>query len=50
MLELAGVKDVWSFSRGRTRSKYNTLMAVYRALLTINNIKNVSAIKIKATA
>ncbi len=50
MLELAGIKDVWSFSRGRTRSKYNTLMAVYRALLTINSIKNVEELKIKATA
>ncbi|MGC8648815.1 MAG: 30S ribosomal protein S5 [Candidatus Micrarchaeia archaeon] len=40
MLEFAGVKDLWSFSRGRTRTKYNVLFAVYRALLNIENIKN----------
>jgi ribosomal protein S5 len=32
MLELAGVKDIWAFSRGRTRARYNTVVAVYRAL------------------
>lgn len=41
MLELAGVKDVWTFSRGRTRAKYNTLVAVYRALEEINSMKNI---------
>ncbi|MGI0100104.1 MAG: 30S ribosomal protein S5 [Candidatus Micrarchaeaceae archaeon] len=41
MLELAGVKDAWSFSRGRTRARYNTAMAVYRALGSINEMKNV---------
>ena len=41
-LELAGVKDVWSFSRGRTRAKYNTVLAVYRALGSINKMKNIS--------
>ncbi|EET89871.1 MAG: 30S ribosomal protein S5 [Candidatus Micrarchaeales archaeon] len=43
MLELAGLKDVWSFSRGRTRTKYNTLMAVYNALGNIISMKNVSS-------
>jgi small subunit ribosomal protein S5 len=42
MLELAGVKDIWAFSRGRTRAKYNTVMAVYKALGSINEMKNVS--------
>jgi small subunit ribosomal protein S5 len=42
MLELAGVKDAWTFSRGRTRAKYNTVMAVYRALGSINEMKNIS--------
>ncbi len=42
MLELAGVKDAWAFSRGRTRARYNTVMAVYRALGSINQMKNVS--------
>jgi small subunit ribosomal protein S5 len=41
-LELAGLKDAWTFSRGRTRSKYNTLLAVYRALGHINSMKNIS--------
>ncbi len=40
MLELAGVKDAWTFSRGRTRARYNTLVAVYRALRSINRMKN----------
>ncbi len=40
MLELAGVKDLWSFSRGRTRAKYNTLLAVYRALRKEASMKN----------
>ncbi len=39
-LELAGVKDIWAFSRGRTRSRYNAVMAVYRALGSINKMKN----------
>ena len=40
-LELAGLKDVWTFSRGRTRSKYNMLLAVFRALEEINHMKNI---------
>jgi len=47
MLELAGVKDIWTFSRGRTRSKYNTLLAVYNALGSINSMKNISESAIK---
>ncbi len=47
MLELAGVKDLWSFSRGRTRAKYNTLLAVYRALRSEAAIKNVELIEAK---
>ncbi|HIH50000.1 TPA: 30S ribosomal protein S5 [Candidatus Micrarchaeota archaeon] len=42
MLELAGVKDAWEFSRGRTRAKYNTVLAVYRALGSINEMKNIT--------
>jgi len=42
MLELAGVKDAWTFSRGRTRARYNTVVAVYRALGSINEMKNVT--------
>ena len=50
MLELAGVKDLWSFSRGRTRAKYNVLMATYRALLNIEGMKNISEISAKSRA
>jgi small subunit ribosomal protein S5 len=50
MLVLAGVKDLWSFSRGRTRAKYNVLMATYRALLNIESMKNVSEISAKSKA
>ncbi|MGC8571856.1 MAG: 30S ribosomal protein S5 [Candidatus Micrarchaeia archaeon] len=49
MLEFAGVKDLWSFSRGRTSTKYNVLLAVYRALLNVESMKNSENImKIKA--
>ncbi len=44
MLELAGVKDLWSFSRGRTRTKYNVLFATYRALLSTESMKNIAEI------
>jgi small subunit ribosomal protein S5 len=47
MLELAGVKDLWSFSRGRTRTKYNVLMATYKALLKISSMKNIAEITTK---
>jgi small subunit ribosomal protein S5 len=42
MLELAGVKDLWSFSRGRTRAKYNVLMATYKALMNNQSMKNIA--------
>ena len=29
VLELAGVKDVWTFARGRTRDIYNTSLICY---------------------
>lgn len=45
MLELAGVKDLWSFSRGRTRTKYNVLMATYDALMSLENMKNIEGMK-----
>jgi len=41
MLELAGIKDAWTFSRGRTRAKYNVLVAVERALTQLNGMKNI---------
>ena len=32
VLKYAGIKDIWSFSRGETRTTYNFAMAVYNAL------------------
>lgn len=48
MLELAGIKDAWSFSKGRTRAKYNTLIAVQNALLNTINMKNLSAKRVES--
>jgi len=39
VLGMAGVKDIWSFSRGRTRGVYNTAMAVFNALDNLNKMK-----------
>lgn len=39
VLSLAGVKDVWSFSRGRTKSTYNTSMAIFNALDGLNRMQ-----------
>ncbi len=39
VLELAGVKDVWSFSSGRTRNVINTVQAVISALDKLNKLK-----------
>jgi len=39
VLGMAGISDIWSFSRGRTRSIYNTAMATYNALDTLNKMK-----------
>jgi len=39
VLGMAGVKDSWSFARGRTRSIYNTAMASFDALNSLNRMK-----------
>lgn len=39
VLSVAGVKDVWSFSRGRTRNIYNTAMATANALEELNTMR-----------
>ena len=39
VLAAAGVKDIWSFSRGHTRSIYNTAMATADALNQLNTMK-----------
>jgi len=46
MLELGGVKDIWTFSRGRTRTRYNTLMAVLDALKSILAMKNLESARV----
>ncbi len=45
VLELAGVKDVWTYSRGRTRNVYNVAMATCTALKKVTEIKNNGALK-----
>jgi small subunit ribosomal protein S5 len=39
VLALAGVKDAWAFSRGKTSNVYNSAMAVYKALDSLNHMK-----------
>jgi len=39
VLQFAGVKDVWTFTKGRTRNKLNMAMAVVNALNASNNLK-----------
>lgn len=39
VLELAGVKDVWSFAKGRTRNKLNMVLATIDALSKLNVLK-----------
>lgn len=39
VLELAGVKDVWSFAKGRTRNKLNMVLATIDALGKLNVLK-----------
>ncbi len=45
VLELAGVKDVWTFSRGRTRDVYNMALATYLALSKLYELKNIEAMQ-----
>jgi len=39
VLAAAGVKDIWSFSRGHTRNIYNTAMAVIDAIEQLNTMR-----------
>ncbi len=45
VLELVGIKDVWTFARGRTRDIYNMSMATYLALKSLSEMKNVEKLK-----
>jgi len=46
VLDVAGVTDVWSFSRGRTRDIYNVSVATYIALKAISKLKNIDKLKL----
>lgn len=39
VLAMVGIKDVWSFSKGRTRNAYNTAAACINALKSLNSMK-----------
>ncbi len=39
VLQLAGVSDCWTFSKGRTRSIINTVLATINALESLNKLK-----------
>ncbi|HLC48308.1 MAG TPA: 30S ribosomal protein S5 [Candidatus Norongarragalinales archaeon] len=39
VLELAGVRDCWTFSKGRTRNILNAILATLKALNSANNLK-----------
>ncbi len=45
VLELAGIKDVWTFSKGRTRDVYNMATATYMALEGLAEIRNSDELK-----
>ncbi len=45
VLEFAGIKDAWTFSKGRTRSVYNMAMATFTALQGISEIRNPEELK-----
>ncbi len=44
-LQLAGVKDIWSFSRGQTSTRYNAIMAVIKALMNTQEMKNLKSLE-----
>lgn len=39
VLRLAGIKDVWTFSRGHTKTTYNFVMATFEALKETTRVK-----------
>jgi small subunit ribosomal protein S5 len=45
VLELAGIKDVWTFSKGRTRDVYNMATATYMALKGLAELRNTEELK-----
>lgn len=45
VLELAGIKDVWTFSKGRTRDVYNMATATFMALKGLSELRNTEELK-----
>ncbi|MEW6070655.1 MAG: 30S ribosomal protein S5 [Candidatus Thermoplasmatota archaeon] len=43
ILKLAGIKDVWTFTRGETRTSVNFAKATYNALLKVASVKITSS-------
>ena len=39
ILDLAGIKDVWTKSRGQTKTRVNFIKALFDAFKNLNNIK-----------
>ena len=54
ILKLAGIKDIWSRTRGQTRNKLNVIEAVRKALMQLNSTKiqerHVTSLAIRAGA
>lgn len=45
VLELAGIRDCWTFAKGRTRNALNTIIATIKALKTLNQLKKGTEVK-----
>ena len=39
VLQLAGAKDAWTFTKGRTRNKLNMVLATIKALDSLSTLK-----------
>jgi small subunit ribosomal protein S5 len=44
VLEMAGLRDAWTFARGRTRNVSNMVLACFDALDSLNNLKKGNAL------
>ncbi len=42
IFELAGIKDVWSFTRGHAKTTINVIMATFKALKVLSSVKRAS--------
>ncbi|HEV8289605.1 MAG TPA: 30S ribosomal protein S5 [Candidatus Norongarragalinales archaeon] len=50
VLELAGVRDVWTFTKGRTRNPLNMALATIKAIDSLNRLKRGTKQEIATTA